>query len=129
MPGKILDLNNIADGAFLERFNYELQKLLENIADPNTDTKKKRKMTITLTLDPDIEREVARITFDIKSMPVPRMSIGTTLLMDRDATGRATGAELKSNAKGQAYFDPDTGELKDDIGRNVIDLQKRGGVK
>lgn len=128
---KILDLNRVANGAFHERFNYELQKLLQNVADPNTDAEKKRKMQVTLTLEPDENREVAKITIDVKSTPVPRKSIGSTLLIDQDELGRATGAELKSGAKGQTYLDYDTGEILDDRGQNVVDLKKtkQGGVK
>ncbi len=33
----IVDLNAFADGALAEQFNAELYKVLENIADPNTD--------------------------------------------------------------------------------------------
>lgn len=127
---KILDLNNLANGAFYERFNYELQKLLQNIADPNTDAEKKRKMQVTLTLEPDENREVAKITIDVKSTPVPRKSIGSTLLIDQDEAGRATGAELKSGIKGQSYIDMETGEIRDDRGHSVVDFQKKqGGVK
>jgi hypothetical protein len=48
-----IDLNTFANGALAERANEELQKILENIADPNTDAKKKRKLTLTITLSAD----------------------------------------------------------------------------
>lgn len=40
-------------GAFQERVDYEMPRLIENILDPNTSAKAKRKVTITLELCPD----------------------------------------------------------------------------
>lgn len=39
----IINLNEFADGAALERFNREMKRVLENIADPNTDPTKKER--------------------------------------------------------------------------------------
>ena len=47
----MIDLSGLADGAVSERFQLELQRVLENIADPNTDPKKARTLTLTLTLN------------------------------------------------------------------------------
>lgn len=33
----IIDLNKLAEGAALEAVNREMQRVMENIADPNTD--------------------------------------------------------------------------------------------
>lgn len=47
---EITNLSEMSNGAVNERFNYELQKVVENICDPNTDPKKKRKITLTWKL-------------------------------------------------------------------------------
>jgi len=124
----IVDLNDFADGALAERFNYELKNLLQNIADPNTDPKKKRKLQIVLTLTSNEKREIAEVDIDVKTTPAPRLSLGSTLVMDRDEAGYATAAELKSGMKDQTYFDSEDGHIKDDRG-GVIDFKAQGGNK
>ncbi|MCT4573522.1 replication terminator protein, partial [Bacillus thuringiensis] len=52
----MIDLNSFADGALFERVNIELKKVLENIADPNTDPKKVRKINITIAVAGDQQR-------------------------------------------------------------------------
>lgn len=37
---QLIDLNNIANGALLEKANQAMQQIVDNIADPNTDSKK-----------------------------------------------------------------------------------------
>ncbi|GEM04493.1 replication terminator protein [Halolactibacillus miurensis] len=128
MDEMIVDLNDFADGALAERFNYELKNLLQNIADPNTDPKKKRKLQIVLTLTSNEKREIAEVDIDVKTTPAPRLSLGSTLVMDRDEAGYATAAELKSGVKDQTYFDSEDGRIKDDRG-GVIDFKAQGGSK
>jgi hypothetical protein len=128
MDEMIVDLNDFADGALAERFNYELKNLLQNIADPNTDPKKKRKLQIVLTLTSNEKREIAEVDIDVKTTPAPRLSLGSTLVMDRDEAGYATAAELKSGMKDQTYFDSEDGHIKDDRG-GVIDFKAQGGNK
>ncbi|UYL94166.1 hypothetical protein PK52_gp51 [Geobacillus phage vB_GthS_PK5.2] len=118
----IIDLNSFADGAVAERFNQELQKVLENIADPNTDPKKPRKVTLTVTLKADEKRDLAMVSVTAKSTLVPATPIETKLVMDYDSNGRVTGAELKSGIKGQTYIDED-GEIRDDKGNKIVVLK------
>jgi hypothetical protein len=60
MPNMI-DLADFAGGAVSERFNQELKKVLENIADPNTDPKKARTVTVKVTLKADENRDIADV--------------------------------------------------------------------
>ena len=46
---KRLDLQTVADGALPELFERELNAVLMNIDDVNTDPKKKRRITIEIT--------------------------------------------------------------------------------
>lgn len=43
-------------GAFEERVDYEMDKVIQNILDPNTKATAKRKITLTIELTPDDER-------------------------------------------------------------------------
>lgn len=47
----------MAQGAIMERVDYEMSRVLDNILDPNTSATAKRKLTVTLTFTPDDERE------------------------------------------------------------------------
>lgn len=122
MP-KIIDLNTFADGALAERANVELQKILENIADPNTDATKKRKLTLTITLSADDKRDVVLSTVVAKSVLAPAKQIEAKFIMDMDSRGKITGAELKSGIIGQTYIDMETGEIQDDRGTKIVNFK------
>lgn len=62
----MIDLNSFADGALFERVNIELKKVLENIADPNTDPKKVRKINITIAVAGDQQRDVLNCRYKLK---------------------------------------------------------------
>ena len=50
----------MAKGAFQERVDYEMARVIDNILDPNTKATAKRKITLTIELTPDDERENIR---------------------------------------------------------------------
>lgn len=120
---KIIDLNTFAEGALAERANVELQRILENIADPNTDAKKIRKLTLTITLSADDKRDVVLTNVVAKSTLAPAKQIEAKLIMDMDSQGKITGAELKSGVKGQTYYDTETGEIQDDRGTKIVNFK------
>jgi hypothetical protein len=123
MPVSI-DLTNFADGSVAEKFNQELQKVLENIADPNTDPKKVRKLTLTIKVAGNDKREVLDVLVEAKSALIPAKAIETKLIMDYDNKGRVTGAELKSGIKGQTFLDQE-GDVSDDVGNKIINLKQQ----
>ena len=47
---------SMARGAFEERVDYEMDKVIQNILDPNTKATAKRKITLTIELTPDHRR-------------------------------------------------------------------------
>lgn len=113
---QIIDLNTFASGALAEKVNIELQKVLENIADPNTDHKKARKVTVTMTLKANEKRNLASVLVDAKSALSPAVGVESELMIDFTPDGKITGAELKSGIRGQAYINDD-GEVLDDQGK------------
>lgn len=121
---KIIDLNNFSDGAVAERFNQELQKVLENIADPNTDSKAVRTLTLTLSFKADDKRDVVVTNAIAKSKLAPARAIESKLLMDIDGKGKVTGAELKSGVKGQTRIDVETGEIQEDTGSKIYSFRQ-----
>ena len=59
---KQVTLSNLADGAADELFIDALAKVMDNIADPNTDHKAKRAITLQFTITADEERRVGDIS-------------------------------------------------------------------
>jgi hypothetical protein len=140
MSNQIIDLNTFADGALAERFNIEMQRVIENIADPNTEGKKPRKLVLTVTFVSNENRKTSDISVQAKTTLVPARDIQSQLVIGYDNVGGLTAAELKSGELDQMYIDKD-GDVSDHIGNKVeeskveeskvsspriIDLQKRG---
>lgn len=57
----LVALGNIADGAAEELWQDALQKVLDNIEDPNTDEKAKREIVMRFTITPDGDRRHAKV--------------------------------------------------------------------
>lgn len=124
----VINLTEFAEGAVAERVNLEVKKVLENIADPNTDPKKKRKVALTLTFEADDQRDIANVSIQTKTSLAPARSIETKIIMDMDGAGHVIGSELRSGIKGQTFIDPE-GDISSDTGEKIIDFRKQGGTK
>ena len=98
----ILDM---AMGAFKERADYEMSKVIDNILDPNTKADKKRTLTITIELTPDTERQNLRILTTVKSKLEPTNPISTALYITGDEHGEPTIVEMVPQIPGQLSMD------------------------
>lgn len=114
----MVNLNDFAEGALAARFNEELQKVLENIADPNTDPKKNRTITVQVNVHGDERRDVLNASVVAKSKLQPAIETDTKILMGADERGNIIGKELKSGIKGQMFIDDD-GDLAHDTGEKA----------
>ncbi|MGT2914585.1 hypothetical protein I6J14_04415 [Streptococcus dysgalactiae] len=117
-----LDLSAIGEGGLQEKVDKELEKVFDNILDPNTDIKTKRKLTITLTMVPDETREVISTSMEVKSSLAPQTGVATTVLVGQK-DGKVYANELKSKIPGQTYFDEEA-TLRTDIGQPIDDLER-----
>jgi hypothetical protein len=122
MSNPIINLNQFAEGALAERVNIEMKKLLENIADPNTDANKVRKLTVVISLKADDQRDIAGASIQTKVALAPAKSIESKILLDLDSSGKVTGQELKSGLKGQTFIDTE-GEIADDRGNKIVSFK------
>ncbi|EGD47078.1 hypothetical protein Cpap_1470 [Ruminiclostridium papyrosolvens DSM 2782] len=127
-----LNILNLAKGALVEQADIEIQKVLENIADPNTDDKKARKLTITMTFKP-LDRESAAIEVVTKSTVAPYKPVTTQVFIGRDDdSGVVTAKEyIKGQVKGQMrVVDEDTGEILEDnaekqsSGKKILNINR-----
>lgn len=96
----------MARGAFLERTDYEMGKVIDNILDPNTKATAKRKITITLELTPDEDRSTFRVNTVAKAALVPTNPVTTTLCVTSDpGTGEVAVVEMVPQIPGQLSMD------------------------
>jgi len=64
---QFVTLDGLGDGAALEKFQTELGRVLENIADINTPATDKRKITLTFEFKPDEDRQASKIIISSSS--------------------------------------------------------------
>ena len=91
---KPLKAETLAGGALLEAIDYGLDEVLQNIRDVNTDAKKARTLSVKITIKADVNRNLAALSFETKTglvMPVP---VETSIIIDKDNTGKAVAAEM-----------------------------------
>lgn len=101
-----LTIGNLAKGVVNEQFETELEKVLNNILDPNTDQSKTRKITITLEIKPsNSRRNLVNVLCQAKSTLVPEEKVGTELYIGKDKEGKIQATELSKEVFGQLEFD------------------------
>jgi len=92
----LVDLVTLAGGAAVERFNRELQRVLDNIQDPNTLARQKRAVTLTVTFMPDVDRRKADIDIDVKPTLATDRTTDTTVWFGKK-DGKNVAAEANPN--------------------------------
>jgi len=125
-----LNLSQLANGAIQQKLDGELEKIFNNIHDPNTKAKDKRAITIKLEFAPDDNRQVINLNSSFNTKLAPVRDFDTTILTDKNlSNGSIAARELKSNAPGQTYIDPESGEPKTDTGTPIDVVEKEQATK
>ncbi|PEL14580.1 replication terminator protein [Bacillus wiedmannii] len=119
----MIDLNTFADGALAERFHQEFERVMENMADLNTDPKKARKIVLTLSFAGDKKRDVWNCQVQATSKLAPTEAVESKILLDMDKNGNLVGQELASGIQGQFYMDLQ-GDVKTDVGQSVEEVEE-----
>lgn len=93
-------------GALLEAADYELEKIMSNINDINTDPKKKRTMTIKISFVPNQDRKKITMSTQVLSKVEPVSPVETTLfnvMEQNNDTGERVNVlrEVTDQAPGQ----------------------------
>lgn len=136
---KHFNLEEFAGGKLSVQLNKALEKVTENIQDPNTDAQKVRKINVSISLRPNDERNFVSTTVETKLSLAPELGATTALSMGRDLrTGEVEAVEIFNQIPGQMNvddvidqeedetpkaFDPDTGEIYEPSSK-VINLRK-----
>ena len=115
------NINDFAGGALAEQINREMVKILENIADPNTEWKSKRKLVVTLSFSPDEQRELSLVDIKTQSKLASPKALTTKFLIGKDLkSGRVVGAEYKKQVPGQLELELESKEDLESDGLKII---------
>ncbi len=76
-----LSIINMANGAACEQFDYELGRVIRNIADPNTPAKKAREVTLKIKITPDENRMIGAMEVTVDSKLASQQTLLTALVM------------------------------------------------
>lgn len=102
----MLDIMKLARGAAMEQFDAELEKVLANAMDPNTDLKKERKITLTIGIKPNDEnRESVTVTCHAKSTLATFNPVKTQAFIGVSDDGYVMEEYVKGVIKGQISVD------------------------
>ena len=87
-----ISLANLGGGAAVEKFDVELQKVLDNISDPNTIINAVRKVTLTVSLKPK-KRTYANLEIACHATLAKDLSYETNAYIGADIHGKAEAYE------------------------------------
>lgn len=91
----------MARGAFQERVDYEMTRVIDNILDVNTKATAKRKITLTITLAPDEYRQQIGVAVQAKATLAPVNPAQTQLFIMADGNGDMAVVEMVAEVPGQ----------------------------
>lgn len=100
-------LANLAHGALDQHFQVELDKVVRNIGDLNTDAKTKRSITMVVEFRPSVDRDSVQTFVRCKStLAAPSVQETVIHLATDPATGKI--AAFASDFKQAGLFEPAT---------------------
>jgi hypothetical protein len=108
---KFVTLDNLADGGAKELFEDELEKMLRNIADPNTEASFIREINLKVKVKPDEERQIGDVLVQATSRLAPARGVKTVFFMGRHS-GKLVAVE--SNPKQMTF---------DDLKTNIVPIE------
>lgn len=111
-----LSLETMLGGAASERFQHELNKVLKNIHDPNTDPKAKRELTVKIAIKASESRGVAAVTVCCTSKLAPPRNLETQIFMSVSRSGEVRAYENNPNQLGL--------EFEESTPENIQPIQK-----
>lgn len=114
-----IDINNLAGGAMAERINRELQKVAENVLDPNTKAEAVRTVTVSIKIKPNEARQIGSSDIDVKSSLAPAKGVPTQFVFDYDKEGKAVLNELTISTDRNQLGINDSGNIVDGVGESV----------
>lgn len=113
---KGFSIDQLAGGGTAERIQREINKIAENVLDPNTKADATRTLTISISVKPDKNRQLGPAEIVVKSTLAPAAGLPTSFVFDFDGDGNATMAELNMSKDRNQTAMADNGEVVDGTG-------------
>ena len=104
-----ISLSNLGDGAANELFERELDRVLKDILDPNTEASAQREINLKLIFKQDDERDLGATGIKVSSKLAGSRVFVTRVAFGRDKAGHVEAREIFS---GQQTLFGDNGEEK-----------------
>jgi hypothetical protein len=82
-----INIGNICEGALVEAFAVELDKVLKNIMDPNTEARAKRSITFEVAFHPKDDRVQVNTEFSSKTRLAGLIPVNQKIFVGKDAEG------------------------------------------
>lgn len=134
-----VNLETFAGGALQEKFNDAMDKVLQNMMDPNTPWKNKRKITVEVTFEQNEDRDDTNVDVSVVSKLAAVKPVNTRMAIGKDLkTGKCYAQEYGNNVKGQMSLadlqepktvkvdgkvvDAETGEIKEET--KIVDYRQ-----
>ena len=112
---KHFNMEEFANGELSRQINRDIETVMRNIADPNTEAKAARKITVTIGFKSNEQRDFITTSVNSKPTVAPALGAVTALGLIKDLeTGEVEGRTV----------DTATGEIAEESGK-VIDLRKK----
>lgn len=121
-----VNLETFAGGALQEKFDDALEKVLQNMMDPNTPHKNKRKIQVEVTFAQNEDRNDTSVDVSVVTKLAAVKPANTRMAIGKDLkTGKCYAQEYGSSIRGQMSLeeyqsetegkavDPETGESKE----------------
>ncbi len=97
-----ISVESLCNGGLVERIAEEIQRVVQNIQDPNTPAEKARKVKMEMTVKPAAARDVATVTLSTSSTLCPPEPLQTSIFLGVDPrTGEAAASEV---GKGESHL-------------------------
>lgn len=103
---EVLRLEEFMGGALQERANAAMQRVLENMRDPNTPYKVKRGITIKIGFTQNEDRDDAVVEMSVEPRLAPASPVRTMMAIGKDLeTGEVYAEEYGKQIRGQMSLD------------------------
>lgn len=134
-----VELGEVLGGELQAKFNKSLNRVIENLLDPNTSFKQKRKINISLVFEQNEERDDVTADIDVTEKLAPQTGLRTHFAIGKDLkTGEVVAEEYGKQVRGQFKFndvapavgvgeipvDQSTGEVIENKNNSVVDFRK-----
>lgn len=121
---KLLNLEDIAGGALQEKANAAMQKVLDNMQDPNTPWKNKRQITIKISFSQNEERDDTAVEVSVDTKLAPVSPVVTRMVIGKNLdTGEMYAQEYGKQIRGQMSLD--LGQPVQKIDGDTVDTETR----